>query len=342
MDFAPQEDGRLPSPAPRSAREKVAILLLALGNPLAAKLLQSFEAGDVKAIMGAASSLGKVDKDDLEGLVDEFAAQFAKTLGLSTDYSQVKSLMEQAFNADQLNSMLGDAPLAPGEPIWRKFGEGSENALVPHLLDEHPQTTTYILSSLDAELAAKCLAMLPRDMRDSVAKRMLKLQPVAELPSGILQAALQEDLLGKSDAGAGEAGRARVASIMNKLDREQSEAILESLAAARPEDAKMLRGLIFSFEDIAKLEQPHRLAIFDKVQTEDVIAALRGTTAEFRELVLSAMGARARRMVEAELAGDNGQVTKEVLAARRAIADLVLAMAQKGDVVLPTGEEAAA
>lgn len=338
MDLAFDDTGRLPVPPPRSGREKVAIVLLALGNPLAAKILQGFEADQVKAIMNSAASLGTVDKDDLEGLVDEFAAQFAKTLGLATGYSHVKSLMEQAFNPDQLNSMLGDAPLAPGEPIWRKFAAGSENVLVPYLLDEHPQTVSFILSSLDADLAAKCLSMLPRELRDSAAKRMLKLQPVLDLPAQILQSCMQQDLLARSDAGAEEAGRSRVASIMNKLDRDQSEAILESLAAARPEDAKKLRSLIFSFEDIAKLEQAHRLAIFDKVQTEQVIAALRGTTAEFKELVLSSMGARARRMVEAELASDNGQIGKEVLAARRAIAELVLAMAQRGDVVLPAGD----
>lgn len=184
--------------------------------------------------------------------------------------------------------------------------------------------------------------MLPRDIRDSVAKRMLKLQDVAERPSAILQECMQHDLLANSDAGAEEAGRSRVAALINKLDREQSEGILESLAASRPEDAKKLRGMIFSFEDIAKLTQAHRLLMFDKVATEQVIAALRGTTPEFKELVLSSVGARARRMIEAELAGDNGQVTKEVLEARRSIADLALSLAQKGDIALPSNEDQAA
>jgi flagellar motor switch protein FliG len=330
----------LGGPGLRSGREKVAILLLALGKPLATKLLQSFDPAEVKAIMNSASALGNVDKDDLEALVDDFAAQFAKTLGLSTDFRHVRSLMEQAFAPDQLNSMLGDVPLAPGEPIWRKFSAGSENALVPYLLDEHPQTITFILSNLDADLAARCLAMLPRDLRDSAAKRMLKLQHVESRPADILQECMQHDLLAKSDAGAEEAGRSRVASIMNKLDREHSEAILESLMASRPEDARKLRSMIFSFEDVAKLEQVHRLALFDKVATEQVIPALRGTTAEFKELVLSSMGARARRMVESELQNDNGQVSKEGQAARRAIADLAIAMAGRGEIALPVDEAA--
>ena len=342
MEFDEALAESLPVESAKSGREKVAILLLALGNPLAAKILQSFDAKEVKAVMSSASALGKLNKDDLELLVDEFTANFAKTLGLSTGYGEVKSLVEGAFDSDRLNAMLGDQPLAPGEPIWRKFAAGSENALVPYLLDEHPQTITFILSSLDSDLAAKCLSMLPRDIRDSVAKRMLKLQDVAERPSAILQECMQHDLLANSDAGAEEAGRSRVAALINKLDREQSEGILESLAASRPEDAKKLRGMIFSFEDIAKLTQAHRLLMFDKVATEQVIAALRGTTPEFKELVLSSVGARARRMIEAELAGDNGQVTKEVLEARRSIADLALSLAQKGDIALPANEDEAA
>jgi flagellar motor switch protein FliG len=342
MEVSPSLAGSFPSAPPKSGREKVAILLLALGNPMAAKILQSFDAGEVKAVMNAASALGKVNKDDLENLVDEFMARFAKTLGLATGYGQVKSLMEGAFDANELDSMLGGSPLAPGEPIWRKFTEGSENALVPYLLDEHPQTIAYVLAALDSGLAALCLAMLPREVRDSVAKRLLKLQEVMELPAKILQDCMQQDLLARSDTGGEEKSRSRVASIINKLDREQSESILEALAVARPEDARKLRGMIFSFEDIAKLTQPHRLAMFDKVSTEQVIAALRGTTPEFKELVLSSMGARARRMVEAELAGDTGQVTKDVLAARRAIADVALTLAQKGDIALPSSEEQAA
>jgi flagellar motor switch protein FliG len=336
---APEPLYRAPA---RSGREKVAILLLALGKPMATKLLQSFDAEDVKAIMNSAQALGKVDKDDLERLVDEFAAQFAKTLGLAMDFQQVKSLMEQAFAPEQLNSMLGDVPLAPGEPIWRKFSGGSENALVPYLLDEHPQTVTYVLSNLDAELAARCLSMLPRDLRDSVARRMLKLQPVQAKAADVLQACMQQDLLARGDAGAEDAGRGRVASIMNKLDREQSEAILESLMAARPEDAKKLRGMIFSFEDLGKLTQPHRLALFDKVPTEQVIPSLKGMDANFKEMILSSMGARARRMVEAELQGDTGQITKETTAARRAIADLAISLAGQGAIALPAGDSASA
>jgi flagellar motor switch protein FliG len=324
----------------RSVEEKVAILLLALGEPLGAKLLQNLDPADVRRIMDCAGSLEAIGRDDLERLIDEFSGHFAKSLGLNLDFQQVRNLAETAFPEGELERLLGQPRIVPREPVWSSFNAGSENMLVPYLLDEHPQTVAFVVSSLRSELAATCLAMLPRELRDSVTRRLLKLQPVREAASQILQDALQEDLLAKADSGQEEEGRKRLAALMNKMDRSQSTAILDSLMKSRPDEARELRKLIFAFEDIEQLSQPARLALFDKVQTERVIAALRGMPAEFKEAVLSSMGARARRMVEAELQGDTGQVTRDVIAARREIADLAIAMAARGELALPAAHEA--
>jgi flagellar motor switch protein FliG len=83
-----------------------------------------------------------------------------------------------------------------------------------------------------------------------------------------------------------------------------------------------------------KLEQKDRLVLFDKVQTEQVMLALRGVDAELKEIILSSLGARARRMIEAELNGAETVVTKEVDAARRSIAETALRLAASGDITI--------
>ena len=140
----------------RSGREKVAIILLALGNSLGPKVLQKFKSTEIKHIMESATELGKLDRDDLDVLVDDFAASFAKSLGLGTGLDDVRSLVEQAFSPGELDRMLGPPVVPAAVPVWGKFGAGSENALVPYLLDEHPQAIAYILSNLDPDLSARC------------------------------------------------------------------------------------------------------------------------------------------------------------------------------------------
>ena len=336
--MTPAVEGHATPAVVRPGREKVAILLLALGDQVGKQLLQKFDASDIKSIMGSSTSLGRVDKNDLETLVDDFAAEFGKAIGLGTDFEAVKSLVEQAFSPAELSRMLGGQVMQAGEPVWRRISPAIENTLVPYLLDEHPQTVAFVLSKLDSEFAARCLSILPGDFRNTVARRLLKIQSVGKDVETIIESALNQDLLARADAGLESEGRSRLAAMLNRLERGDASDILAGVAAWRPEEATKLRQMIFSFEDLGRLTQPARLALFDKLQTEQVIAALRGADAALKEVALSSLGARARRMVEAELANDKSLKTKEGDAARAAVAAAVLGMAQRGELELPSAD----
>ena len=65
--------------------------------------------------------------------------------------------------------------------------------------------------------------------------------------------------------------------------------------------------MLFSFDDLPRLSQRARAMLFDKVATEVVVLALRGTEAEFRDAVLSAMASRSRRLVESELSSGSNR-----------------------------------
>ena len=154
----------------------------------------------------------------------------------------------------------------------------------------------------------------------------------------VVERILEEDLLARQDAGLEAEGRSRLAALLNKLDRDKSGEILAGVAAWKPEEAARLKRMIFSFEDLGKLSQEARLALFDKLQTDQVVMALKGVDTALKEVALSSLGARARRMVEAELTSDRGQRTKEGDAARGAIVARVLEMVQRGDIELPSDD----
>ena len=118
----------------------------------------------------------------------------------------------------------------------------------------------------------------------------------------------------------------------------QAEEVLANIAEAKPEDAAVLRTKRFSFKDIVTLSVKARSVIFDKVSSEQIVLALRGTDAAFRDSVLSTLGARARRLVENELnSGSASQ--KDIAAARKAISSLVLDLIGRGEIELDAGEE---
>jgi flagellar motor switch protein FliG len=100
--------------------------------------------------------------------------------------------------------------------------------------------------------------------------------------------------------------------------------------------------MLYSFEDLPRLTPAARTALMDQVPADKLVLALRGTDAAFQDVVLASLASRARRMVEAELASGDAGSARDVASARRAIAELALNMAAKGEIELDAPDEGAA
>ena len=131
-----------------------------------------------------------------------------------------------------------------------------------------------------------------------------------------------------------------IADILNRLDKAQTEEMLKSLAEVRPDEAKAIKAMLFTFEDVATLPQQARTLVFDQVPIERLVMALKGTDAAFQATILSSLASRSRRMVEAELQGGGTPSQRELAEARRAIVATVLKMIAKGDIQTEAGDDA--
>ena len=131
--------------------------------------------------------------------------------------------------------------------------------------------------------------------------------------------------------------KARVAGIINQMEREQVEDVLQTIEASEPVLAQQLKKLLFSFEDIPKLSERARAILFDQVATETLILALRGAEEAIKAAILPALGARTRRMVEAELSSsDSRPPPRDILRAQRLIAETVLKLSEQGTIEMDT------
>ena len=117
------------------------------------------------------------------------------------------------------------------------------------------------------------------------------------------------------------------------MEPEQAEDVLSSMAEEKPTEVAAVRSKMFSFNDVVTLPQKAKSVLFDRVPTEQITMALRGTEAAFRDAVLSALGARARRLIENELNSDGGSA-KEIASARRSISNTVLQLIALGEIEL--------
>ncbi len=318
--------------------QKAAALLLAMGKPAATQLLKHFTQQELREVTLAAARLGTVQSAELETIVADFTTAFSAGAPLLGDEGQTRALLADAVPADQIADMLSEVLGGHGPDVWKSIANLPETLLSTFLKGEHPLTATFILSKLDAALSARIVAQLPRDLRNQVLCRLLTPPTVAPGALEIIENAIRESLLGGAANASGEDNRVRIAEIINSLGPSEAEDVMKALSATRPQDARVVRTMLFSFNDLPRLTQRARALLFDKVSTESVVLALRGTETDFREPVLSAMASRSRRLVESELANPSSAPPAETEKARRQIVKLVLVMAQRGEIELPTSD----
>jgi flagellar motor switch protein FliG len=206
-------------------------------------------------------------------------------------------------------------------------------------MKEHPQTAALILSKVKPSCAAKVMTQLPQPLRNNLMRRMLSMKPIVDETMKNIEKTLHEDFMANFSKNAGSDTHAKIADIINKMERDHMEDVLSSLSSVRPKSAEILRGLLFTFDDIVKLTPRDRTTLFDQVPPDRVVLALKGTNDEFRKVVLSALSSRVRRMIEHELNSKEPSAHRDIAEARRTITDLALEMAGRGEIVINSETE---
>ena len=322
---------------PLSGPEKVAALLLAMGKPLASRLLKHFDPAELKLITRSAAALGAVPMSALEELVEELAQQFSRGVDLRGTAASVEHLLGGVLPPEQVAEIMSDVLGNSNSSTWVRLSGLPEKDLAAYVAKEHPQTAALILARLTPEAAAKTLSLLSREERNVLTRRMLSLRPVSEATLKILETKLRDDLLNGAPRDASNT-ETRVADILNRMEPAQAEELLASIGETKPVEAASIRSKMFSFNDLVNLPAKSKSVLLDKVASDQIVLALRGTDAVFRGAVLSAVGARARRLIENELSSSGGSA-KETAAARRAISTLVLQLVAQNEIQLFEDEE---
>lgn len=319
--------------------EKVAALLLAMGKPAASRLLKHFDESEVAMIAASAAKLGMVPGPVLDDIVNEFSQRCQTGSNLEGSAGEIEKLLSGVIPADKLLEIMSQVRGQSYQAVWPKLSASAPNAIMQYLAKEHPQTAAFVLSKASPACAANVTAVMPADVRDEVMRRMVSITNITTTALRLLETTLNDELLVAARRDTGPDIHARMADIINKMEREQMDSVLQSLLSHRPKEAKIVKGLLFTFDDITRISQEARLKLFDQVPPERLIIALKNCEPNLKDLVLSAVAARSRRMIESELTGGPPSSQKDIVKTRRAIADLALEMAERGEIEIHARDE---
>lgn len=336
MDTYSPYSGARPA-APLSTPEKAAAILLAMGKPVAGRLLKFFQQSELQKVIACAQTLRQVPPDELAELVGEFEALFSEGTGLMDNARAIEGILEEGLTPDEVDGLLGRRQAVEQRndlPVWERLEAMEPAALARILARENAQIIAYIVSMLPAGVAGRTLLALPEAQRPDILRRALNMKQVNPRVAAIVERRVK-DIVGEMESQKNNAGPAKVADMMNEMEKPEVETLLGSLETISRKDAERVRPRIFLFDDIAAMPARSRATLFNDISGDVITTALRGAQEGVREAVLSAIGARQRRMIESDLAAGSFAVREnEIAAARRSICQEAIRLASEGTIEL--------
>lgn len=314
--------------------EKVTALLLTMGKDKADSIIKQFDDREIRLVARAASALPPVTPSTIEHLTEVLSTQLVDTGVLVGSNGGAERLIAGVVSDEQVVEIMSELDGTSADLVWGKLKNVTDEKLAAFLQSEQPQVAAVVISKLDIDKASAVMAKLSSELRGEISIRLLALKPVGDTAVRIIAERLARELFGAVEETAALNKHARLGSILNKLEREQITEIIEGIERKDPKDARLLKEHVFSFEDIVGMSPEDRVKLFDPVQSDRVVTALRGAPAEVRDAALTALSPRSRRIVEAELATEVNLPRKVVMDARRAIAGLALGMAERSEIKL--------
>ncbi len=339
MDF--DDFGGAVAEKPLSQAEKAAAVLLAMGKGVAGKLLKYFTQAELQTIIASAQRLRAIPPDELLLLVNEFEDLFTEGTGLMDNAAAIEAILEEGLTPEEVDGLLGrrTAFQAYESSIWDRLQDADPAFVAKFLSREHPQTMAYILSMLPSSFGAKVLLQLPESRRADIMNRTVNMKDVSAKAAQIIEKRVVE-LIEAIDAERNSQGSAKVAELMNELDKPQVDTLLTSLETISKEAVNKVRPKIFLFEDLLHMPQRSRVMLLNDIAADILTMALRGASTEIKEGVLAAISPRQRRMIESDLAVPTAALNpREVAIARRAVAQEAIRLAAAGQILLKEPEE---
>jgi len=306
--------------------QKVARLLILLGEESTAKMFKMLAYDEVQDITREISLADSIDKDEAEALLEEvYNTYMAQEYIAKGGIEYAKKVLSKSMAPDEARRIIDRlTKTLQTTSRFTSLRNVDPSQLSKIIENEHPQTIALIIGHLDPSRAAELLSALPEEIRSDVTLRLAALEEISPEVLTKIASVLDEKLESLSGLQTEEIGGVRmVAEILNRMDRSTSQGVLEMIESNNPELAATIRDLMFVFDDILLLDDMGIREILKNVDRKALTMALKGTTDEMKEKFMRNMSERAQQLLVEEMDYLGPVRLKDVEAAQREIVEVV-------------------
>jgi flagellar motor switch protein FliG len=317
--------------------ERAAVLMLALGQQFGANIWSQLDDDELREISIVMSTLGTIEAESVEGLLLEFVSRMSASGALMGNYDATETLLKQYLPPERVNGIMDEIRGPAGRNMWEKLSNVQEGVLANYLKNEYPQTIAVVLSKLRPEHAARVLGILPEELALDVVNRMLRMEAVQKEVIERVEQTLRTEFMSNLSQTRRRDAHEVMAEIFNNFDRQTETRFMTSLEDDNRESAERIKALMFTFDDLVRLDTGSAQTLMRHIDKDKLAVALKGAGEPVREFFMGNMSTRAAKMLVDDMQALGPVRLREVDEAQSQLVNLAKDLAAKGEIMISKG-----
>ncbi|MFO0839163.1 MAG: flagellar motor switch protein FliG [Phycisphaerae bacterium] len=315
---------------------KAAIMLLALDQEVAAKVLKHLGREKVEEVSREIASIERVTQESRSSVITEFyglvlARKYVDIGGLPL----ARSLLAKTLSPEDSKKIIASIEHQVYAQPFSFLQKTETENLMTFLAGEHPQTIALVLSHLPPAMAAEILVGLPAERQIEVVQRVANMDQTSPDVIKEVERGLEKRLAGlMTERFERTGGVNAVAEILNLAGRATERSVMEGLAEANPDLVEEIRRLMFVFEDIMRVDDRGIQAVLKEVENEQLALALKSASEELKDKILKNMSERAAQLIREEMEFMGPVRVADVEQAQQKIVDIVRRLEDAGEIII--------
>ena len=319
--------------------QDAAIFLMSLGEEEAAEVFKHLSPKEVQKLGETIAGMRSVSRERVEEVMTKFTDEAAsQSLLVSDTNNYVKAVLKRALGDDKA-ALLIDRIMQGSDVSGIESLKWMDPLSIAELLrNEHPQIMAAILVHLEPDLTAGVLKNLTDRTRNEVMLRIATLEGIQPTALNDLNEVLYKVLAGGDKVRKTSLGGIQTAAdIINMLGTATETTIIESIREQDADLAQKIMDKMFTFEDLLKLDNKSIQMVLKEVSGDTLVIALKGASAELKELILGNMSSRAAEGLRDDLESRGPVRLSEVEGQQKEILKIVRRLSDEGSIVMGGG-----
>ena len=322
---------------------KAAILMVLLGDDVAAGVYKNLPEGVVRAITQEIADLDYISSEIAEKVLGEYfrITQKESFMGQGGQDS-ANRLLTKAFGSDGARTILNEVTREREASTQNldTLQKSDPQQLAKFIQGEHPQTIALVLAHLNSRVARTVLMMLPEKIRAQAVKRMAQMQQFSPEMVKKIALVLHKRLLSLGQQRRQTFGGVKaVADLLNQIDSESTKNILETVEQDNTALATAIRNLMFTFEDFLDVQDSGMRELLSQVDKKVLATALKGASEDLRNHFFKCMSTRAVEMMKEDMEALGPLRSRDVNAAQQEVVTTARRLEGENKMVLKSEAE---